>query len=124
MIYVCLNDPKTYFARTYFSSDQVTVEDVNVVFRQFWEIESGGVESLPTLTTEEKMVVKKVEKSIRFIDGHYQIAIPWKENKLSLPDNFKMAFQRLQNLEKRLARDPDVTTAYSETIEKYLTKVM
>ena len=117
-----LNDPKTYFARTYFASDQVTMEDVNVVLRQFWEIESGGVESLPTLTTEEKMVVEKVEKSIKFIDGHYQVAIPWKENKLSLPDNYKMAFQRLQNLEKRLTRDPDVATAYSETIEKYLDK--
>ena len=68
-----LNDPKTYFARTYFASDQVTMEDVNVVLRQFWEIESGGVESLPTLTTEEKMVIEKVEKSIKFIDGHYRI---------------------------------------------------
>ena len=46
-----LNDPKTYFARAYFASDQVTMEDANVVLRQFWEIESGGVESLPTLTT-------------------------------------------------------------------------
>ena len=113
---ICLNDPKTYFARTYFASDQVTREDVNVVLRQFWEIERGGVESLPILTTEEKMVVEKVKKSIKFIDGHYQVAIPWKENKLSLPDNYKMAFQRLQNLEKRLTRDPDVATAYSETI--------
>lgn len=68
------------------------------------------------------MVVAKVEESVKFIDGHYQVAIPWKENKLSLPDNYKIAFQRLQNLEKRLTRERDVAIVYSATIEKYLEK--
>ena len=63
------------------------MEDVNVVLQKFWEIDSGGVESLPIQTVEDKMVVEKVEKSIKCVDGHYQVAIPWKENKLSLPDN-------------------------------------
>ena len=119
---VYLSDPKTHFARTYFASDQVTMEDVNVVLRQFWEIDSGRVESVPTLTVEDKMIVEKVKKSIKFIDGHYQVAIPWKEDILSLPDNCKLAFQRLQNLEKHLTRDPEVAAAYSEVIEKYLDK--
>ena len=119
---VYLSDPKTHFTRTYFASDQVTMEDLNVVLRQFWEIDSGGAESIPTLTVEDKMVVEKVEKSIKFIDGHYQVAIPWKENKLSLSDNYKLALQRLQNLEKHLTRDPEVAAAYSEVIEKYLDK--
>ena len=57
---VYLSDPKTHFARTYFASDQVTMEDINVVLRQFWEIDSGGVESIPILTVEDKMVVEKV----------------------------------------------------------------
>ena len=101
-----LNDPKAYFARTYFVSNQVTVEDVN----------------LPILLVEEKMIVEKVERSIQLSDGHYQVAIPWKENKLSLPDNYKMVFQRLQNLEKRLTKDPSVAIAYCEIFEKYLSK--
>ena len=33
-----------------------------------------------------------------------------------------MAFQRLQNLERCLIKDPDVAKAYSEIIEKYLGK--
>ena len=33
-----------------------------------------------------------------------------------------MAFQRLQNLEKHLTRDPEVASAYGEIIEKYLDK--
>ena len=87
-----LNDSKTYFARTYFVSNQVTVEDVNGVLHQFWEIDSSGVENLPILSVEEKMIVEKVERSIELSDGHYQVAIPWKEDKLPLPDNYKMTF--------------------------------
>ena len=96
-------------------SDQNSVEDVNVILRQFWEIDSGGVESASVLTIEEKMAVKKVERSVKFIEGRYQVAIPWRDNlnKLSLPDNYKMAFQRLHNLEKRLTRDPEVASAYN-----------
>ena len=71
------------------------MEDVSGVLRQFWEIDSGGVENLAILSVEEKMIVEKVERSIELSDGHYQVAIPWKEDKLSLPDNYKMAFQRL-----------------------------
>ena len=94
-------------------SDQNLVEDVDIILRQFWEIDSGGVESASVLTIEEKMTVEKVERSVKFIEGRYQVAIPWRDNlnKLSLPDNYKMAFQRLQNLEKRLTRDPEVASA-------------
>ena len=81
----------------------------------FWEINNSGMDITSTLTGEEKMAVEKV-------DGHHQVAIPWKEKGLCLPDNYKMAFQRLQNLEKRLARDTEVAAAYCETIEKYLEK--
>ena len=47
------------FARTYFVSDQKMMKDVNVVLRQFREIDSGGMESASVLTIEEKMAVKK-----------------------------------------------------------------
>ena len=49
---------------------------------------------------EEKLVLEKAGKSIKFSEGQYQIAIPWKEEKLQLPNNFKMALQRLQSLER------------------------
>ena len=121
---VCLKDSRSHFARTYFVLDQNSVEDVNVVLRQFWEIDSGGVENASVLTIEEKMAVEKIERSVKFIEGRYQVAIPWRDNlsKMSLPNNYKMALQRLQNLEKRLIRDPKVASAYGEIIEKYLDK--
>ena len=65
---------------------------------------------------------RKTEKSITFSKGQYQIAILWKENKFRLPDNYKMALNRLQNLGKRLLKSLVMTVAYSEVITKYLEK--
>ena len=48
---------------------------------------------------QESLILEKAEKSITFSEGQYQIAIPWKEDKLQLPDNYKMTLNRLQNLE-------------------------
>ena len=42
----------THFTRTYFTSDQIGEESVDVVLCQFCEIYSGGVWSLPVITAE------------------------------------------------------------------------
>ena len=102
------NGPKTHFGRTCFVSDQTVMEEVNTVLCQFWEIDNSGVESLPAMTLEEKLAMEWAERSIKFSIGHYQIAIPWKESNLLLPDNYNMAFQRLQTPERHLIKDPDV----------------
>jgi len=42
---------------------------------------------------EEKLILDRVKNSVMFIDGHYQVAIPWKENSRWLPNNYKMALE-------------------------------
>ena len=64
--------------------------------------------SLPVLSVNDE----KAESSIKFVDGHYQVAIP----------SFKMAFQRLQTLEKRLMRSPEIAVDYNQVIENLLEK--
>ena len=76
------------------------------------------------MTKQESFILEKSEKSIIFSEGQYQIAIPWKEDKLQLPDNYKGALNRsrLQNLERHLLKSPQMALAYSEVITKYLEK--
>ena len=54
------------------------------------------------------MAMEQAERLTKFGDGHYQIAIPWKQSNFFLPDNYNMAFQRLQSLERRLIKDPNI----------------
>ena len=44
------------------------------------------------------------------------------KDKLQLPDNYKVALNRLQTLERRLLKSPQMAVAYSEVITKYLEK--
>ena len=46
------------------------------------------------------------------------------EGRLSTPDSFKMAFQRLQNLERCLMRNPVNSADYNRVNEKHIEKVM
>ena len=69
------------------------------MLRRFWEIDYSGMESVPTMNKQQSLILEKAETSITLSEGRYQIAIPWKENKLQLPDNYKVALNRLQKLE-------------------------
>ena len=62
------------------------------------------------------------EKSIEYDGVRYRISIPWKENVMTLPNNFKMAEKRLQNLEKRLVKEPKVAQEYERIIAQHTEK--
>ena len=54
-----------------------------------WEIDSLGVRNSDEnhLNQEEILAMSTVEKSRRWIRDRYEVAIPWKEEFYSLPDN-------------------------------------
>ena len=112
----------TNFVRTYFVVGQTDLNKVNATLRKFWEIDSSGTENPPVLTSEDEAILQKAQQSIRFVNGHYKIAIPWKQDKVILPDNYSMALSWLQSLEKCLAKNPEVAKTYQEVIDKHLEK--
>lgn len=54
------------------------------------------------MSPEDQCALEKVEKSLKNVDGRYQVGIPWKEDNPILPDNYEMALRRLINTERRL----------------------
>jgi len=68
------------------------------------------------LNQEEILALSKVEKSRRWIGGRYEVAISWKEEFPSLPDNREEAEKRLFSLEKNLLRKPEVARRYQEAM--------
>jgi len=57
--------------------------------REMWEIDSLGIRNteVKQLSQEEILAMSRVEKSRRYVGGRYEIAIPWKEETPSIPDN-------------------------------------
>ncbi|XP_068728654.1 uncharacterized protein [Montipora capricornis] len=83
-----------------------------------WEIDSLGVRNSDDnqLNQEEILAMSKVEKSRRWIGGRYEVAIPWKKEFPSLPDNREEAEKRLFSLERNLLKKPEVERRYKEAM--------
>ena len=98
-------------------------DEISGLLRQFWEIENPRTSRDRTiLNPDEQCALEQVEKSLKYVDGRYQVALPWRENVPNLPDNYDMALRRLCNTEKRLLKNPEIVAAYSENITQYLEK--
>ena len=98
------------------------MNEVNMTLRRFWETDNSGIDDNQVLSIEDNLILNKAQQSIKFVGGHYRVAIPWREEKVSLLNNYSMALCRLQNLETRLEKIPEVARAYKENIKKYVEK--
>ena len=63
-----------------------------------------------------------MKTSKRFVNGHYQLRLPWKPGGPQLPDNRQQAVTRLSYLKRRLERDPVLKDKYSAVIMEYLSQ--
>ena len=74
------------------------------------------------MSTDEKASLEKLEESIGYVDGRYQVAIPWKDDEPALPNNYEMALRQLLNTEKRLLKNSEIGETYTNNINQYLEK--
>ncbi|XP_014673356.1 PREDICTED: uncharacterized protein LOC106813672 [Priapulus caudatus] len=86
--------------------------DLEPALRNFWELESisifEGEKGLPD------RVLETFNETITFVDGRYEVALPWKEP-ASLPkllNNERQAEARLQGLSRKLSRDSSLADSY------------
>ena len=74
------------------------------------------------MSVEDQKALKTMEDSVKIVSGHYQVALPWRNQPSYLPNNRIAAEQRLQLLRKRFLRDEDFFQRYNGTINDYITK--
>ena len=91
---------------------------------QFWKIENYGLSpnSKESMSLEDKRALAVMENSATMVDGHYQVALPWREPNPYLPNNRSMAERWLFLLKKRLLQDSKLFDGYKATMENYLDK--
>ena len=96
--------------------DEPTKESLENQLSKFWDLENLGI------LKSEDTVYQNFEEEIKFVDGRYEVKLPWKEQHPLLPDNFKLSQKRLQSLGRRLKSDPEILQAYDEVIQDQLEK--
>ena len=120
--YAANNPFNTNFNRAYFVNQVDT--DLNKTLQKFWEIDTSGsfAQKETSLSPEDSYALREVRQSLKFENGRYEVAMPWKPNAPELPNNYDMALNRLKSTERRLLKNEDIVKAYNDVIAGHLKK--
>ena len=97
---------------------------LDVQVQKFWKLEDERClyDDEKGMSFNDRRALEIWEKTITTDNGHYQLAIPFKERPPSLEDNHYVAEKRLESLGVRLRKDPQLHEKYKEGIADLLHK--
>ncbi|XP_076394279.1 uncharacterized protein LOC143265522 [Megachile rotundata] len=104
------------FAETRTICHLVTNEQIHDQLARFWEIEGSIAENTKSPHHCEQHFDSTVTRDS---NGRYIVAIPFKENINKLGNSIHHAEKRLFNLERTLARQPEIKEEYIKFLEEY-----
>ena len=88
-----------------------------------WETDFQPETSLQMPTSrEDRITLELFKSSVVQVAGHYQLPLPWKPNVEQLPNSLSLSQRRLVSLKKRLLKDAELFSKYSNTIDSYIEK--
>ena len=100
---------------SYFVSQE---EQLSEMVRKFWAIEE--YQPVKTVKPDEQEAMRIAESTCTQQGERYEIGLPWKTGRLTLPNNYQMARKRLEGTERRLMKKPELAVAYGQVFKKYL----
>ena len=75
-----------------------------------------------SLSQNDNRTLKIMQDTAALQDGHYTIALPWKNDPPCLENNRSLAEHRLRLLKKHLLKDSDLQVKYIACIQNLLQK--
>jgi hypothetical protein len=73
-------------------------------------------------SVEDKTFLSQVGKSIKQVNGHYSIGLPFRNTSVSLPNNMVQGLQRLECLKKKMLKTSQFGTDYTVFMNKLFEK--
>ncbi|CAH8508880.1 unnamed protein product [Schistosoma rodhaini] len=73
-------------------------------------------------SVEDKRALEIVSNSFKLEGGHFQVGLPWKYDRPSLPNNLELAERRLECLRKRFMKDNSLLQKYQAVMNKHISK--
>ena len=101
---------------------QARDEELNQQLERLWktDIESSEVETRVCASLEDKRALEVMERTLKMVDGHFQVALPWRHDPPFLPNNRIVAERRGFLLKKRLLKDEALFEKYKTTMTDYI----
>lgn len=110
-----------HFARTQHNDDDDKLDEQLCQYFNH-EFNESSSDTSKGMSVQDKRALAVFEDTLKFADGHYQIAIPWKIDRNCLPNNLSVAQRRLTPLKKRLLQNPDLRQRYTGFIDDLIDK--
>ena len=88
----------------------------------FFAVERVGVLAKQLRSAEDERAEKIMQRTLRKIDGRYEVGLLWKTDHERLPNNEKMALKRLEGEERKLNKEAASMQWMNEHVEKLLDK--
>ncbi|XP_068229312.1 LOW QUALITY PROTEIN: uncharacterized protein [Palaemon carinicauda] len=89
---------------------------------KFWDLETVGVKPRELVESySETKVFKEFESTVKFVNGRYEVALPWKDDsaKEKLLNNVVIAHKRLGRLMVKLEHDKELKKEYQKVFDSY-----
>ena len=98
--------------------DEILQEQLEKLWKT--DFRDSVVSSSTSPSIEDTKALEKMERSLKMVDGHFQVALPWRTDPPYLPNNRSMVERRAALLRKRLLRDQDLFSKYNTTMKEYI----
>ena len=124
---VSSSDKNVYYVSTL--RDNFEEDDRNFIYEsrrnfsniQFQCYDKDNYYSKPISMNDFK-VYRMLKSSIKLVDDHYELPLPWKYEDQIMPNNKNLALKQLNHLKRKLMRNSDLKQKYSIQIQTMLDK--
>ena len=72
-----------------------------------------------SMSKEDRYALQLLQNSKSVVDGHYQVALPWRTGAPQLKNNYEQARVRLSYLKRRLMKDSSLKSSYVDAVSSY-----
>ena len=80
---------------------------------EFWKLETIRI-TPPEKSKDDDGVMEHFSNTVIQENGRYQVAWPWRNEDINLPENYELSYGRLKPLNKRIVEVPDVLCEYDK----------
>ena len=103
---------------------EIRNEELYQQLERLWktDFENSEVETRVCASLEDKRALEVMERTLKMVDGHYQVVLPWRYDPPYLPNSRVVAERRGLLLKKRLLRDEALREKYKATMTDYIEK--
>ena len=85
-----------------------------------WKLEAVGVTDDPKPKKQKELTLESYLETVEMQEGLPIFRFPWKEPRLTIPDNFNMAWRRLESVYQKYSKTPAIFSQYKTSIEDQL----